>query len=60
MLAYCKFCLNYKPEVPEEHAFVYYVLYNIALLDIYKSQEYDDFAPEFLKNIVDIIHHMRY
>ena len=60
MLAYCKFCLNYKPEVPEEHAFVYYVLYNIALLDIYKSQEYDDFAPEFLKNIVEIIHHMRY
>lgn len=60
MLAYSKFCMNYKPEIPEQHAFVYYVLYNIALLDIYKTKEYDDFAPEFLKNIVEIIHQMRY
>lgn len=57
LITFCKFCLNnhYKPENTPEHAFMYYTIYNIFLLDIYKDKEYDEFAPEFLKNINEII-----
>lgn len=53
LLLFCKFCRNYKADVPEEHAFMYYTLYNIMLLDIYKGEEYDDFAKGFVNNIIE-------
>lgn len=54
-LIFCHFCKNYNPSVPEEHAFMYYTLYNIILLDIYKDEAYDDYAPRLLKNINEVI-----
>lgn len=53
LILFCKFCRNYKAEVPEEHAFMYYTLYNIMLLDIYKGEEYEDFAKGFIHNIIE-------
>lgn len=53
MLLFCKFCRNYKASVPEEHAFMYYTLYNIMLLDIYKGTEYEEFAGGLINNIID-------
>lgn len=53
MLLFCKFCKNYKAEVPEEHAFMYYTLYNIMLLDVYKGEEYEDFAHGLINNIIE-------
>ena len=53
MLLFCKFCMNYKADVPEEHAFMYYTLYNIMLLDVYKGEEYNDFANGFVNNIIE-------
>ena len=57
MIVFCKFCLNYKPEVAEEHAFMYYTIYNIVLLDAYKGDQYNEFAPKFLENIKEILSH---
>lgn len=54
LLIFCKFCMNYSPAVPEEHAFMYYVTYNIVLLDIYQAEQYTEFATPFLKNIVTV------
>ena len=53
LLLFCKFCMNYKPNVPEQHAFMYYTLYNIMLLDIYKGEEYKDFADGLIHNIIE-------
>lgn len=54
LIIFCKFCQNYKVENPVEHGFMYYAIYNIMLLDIYKNKEYEEFAPNFLKRIVEI------
>lgn len=55
VIAFCKFCQNYKPEVPYEHAFMYYFTYNIVLLRVYKKEQYDEYAPVLLKNIKDVL-----
>lgn len=33
-LAFCKYCLNYSPDVPEQHMFMYYFVENIYLMDL--------------------------
>lgn len=33
-LAFCKYCLNYSPDVPEQHMFMYYFVENIYLIDL--------------------------
>lgn len=33
-LAFCKYCINYTPDVPEQHMFMYYFIENIYLLDL--------------------------
>ena len=53
LILFCKFCMNYKADVPEQHAFMYYTLYNIMLLDIYKGEEYEEFAKGFVNNIIE-------
>lgn len=53
MILFSKFCMNYKIEVPEQHAFIYYTLYNIMLLDVYKGEEYDEFAKGLINNIIE-------
>jgi hypothetical protein len=53
LILFCKFCMNYKPSIPEDHAFMYYTLYNIMLLDVYKGEEYEDFSKGFINNIVE-------
>lgn len=59
LLVFCRFCRNYSIDKPEDHAFMYYYCYNIMLLDIYKDQEYDDFAKEFLANNMKLLEHAR-
>lgn len=53
MILFSKFCMNYKIDVPEQHAFIYYTLYNIMLLDVYKGEEYDEFAKGLVNNIIE-------
>lgn len=55
LLIFCKFCSNYKVSNPAEHAFMYYTLYNISLLDIFKGEEYKEFSESFIDNINSIM-----
>lgn len=55
LIAFAKFCKNYDPSVSYEHAFMYYATYNIVLLDIYKGEELEDYAPKLLENINAVI-----
>lgn len=55
LILFCKFCRDYNPEDIAQHSFMYYVTYNIVLLDAYKNKEYDEFAPDFLDNIRKVI-----
>ena len=55
VINFCKFCYSYDPAKSDEHAFMYYTIYNIMLLEIYKEQEYKEFATDFLNNINEII-----
>lgn len=59
VVAFCKFCKNYKTTVPEEHAFMYFVTYNIILLDVYKGDTYDTYSFEFLNNILEVVHRLK-
>ena len=59
LLAFCIYCNNFKPENPEQHAFMYYFTYNIALLDIYKGEQYDKFAIGFLNNIGKVLENLK-
>jgi hypothetical protein len=45
--------MNYRVDVPDQHAFMYYTLYNIMLLDVYKGDEYMEFAKGFIHNIIE-------
>lgn len=59
MVAFCKICTNYKPDVPDQHAFMYYFTNNIVLLDVYSGEQYDNFAPTFLQNIKEFYELLR-
>lgn len=54
-LGFCKCVQNYKVSDPENHAFMYYTTYNIILLDVYKAEQYDEYAPKFLQNVKEVI-----
>ena len=51
LIAFARLCKNYTPEVPEQHAFMYYTVYNIIVMDLYSGKDYEDHAGKFLKNI---------
>lgn len=55
----CKFCQNYHPSNPVEHAFMYYAMYNPILLDVYKGEEYDKFFEGYKKNVMEVIERMK-
>ena len=54
-LGFCKFVQNYKVSEPEHHAFMYYLSYNVILLDVYKVEQYDQYSPKFLENVKEVI-----
>ena len=60
LLAFCKFCAKYNPNVIPEHSFMFYTIYNIITLDIYKGVDYEEFSKEFLENINEIIALIKY
>lgn len=59
IIAFCKFCKNYKTTVTEEHAFMYFVTYNIILLDIYIGETYDKYSSEFLANVLEVVNKLK-
>ena len=59
VLIFALHCSTYHVDVPAQHAFMYYFTYTIVLLEIYKNEEYDKFAPAFLGNVKKVIDNFR-
>lgn len=60
IIAFCKFCEKYNPNIIPQHSFMFYTVYNIITLDIYKGDDYKEFAEDFLKNINEVIALIKY
>ena len=60
LIAFCRYCENYNPNVIPEHSFMFYTVYNIITLDIYKDKDYEEFATDFLKNVNEVIDMIKY
>lgn len=55
LIVFCKFCKNMRPDVVEQHAFMYYTIYNIVLVDMNKSENTKNISDEFLANVKKVI-----
>lgn len=59
-VAFCKYCMNYKPSNNYQHMFMYYFIRNILAMDIVGSgEQVSEFYTELITNVVDcmnIIH----
>lgn len=55
LVAFCKFCMNYKAENPVEHAFMYYTTYNIVILDVYKGEDFEEYRDRIVSNIKSVV-----
>ena len=58
-IAYCKQTTNMHAENPYEHAYMYYVIYNIVLADINKSEETRETSDIFLSHVKEVIKNLR-
>ena len=59
IVGFAQFCQNYDLNKPQDHAFMYYFTYNIILLDIYRENDYEEFATGFLSNVMGILDAVR-
>lgn len=57
-ICFCKQCVNMSPEVVTEHAYMYYVIYNVILVEINKGKS-SDVSKTFLANVREIILNLR-
>ena len=60
LIAFCKYCEKYNPNIIPEHSFMFYTVYNIITLDIYKGADFIEFSTEFLKNVNEVIELIKY
>ena len=58
LIAFANQCANYKPTNVEEHAYMYYVLYNIVLTDLNKGQS-KEVSDIFINNIKECIANLK-
>lgn len=58
-VAFCKYCMNYKPSNPEQHSFMYYTIQSIIYLDINSEDEefvkFKDGVLSKIKECLEII-----
>lgn len=57
-ICFCKQCKNMSPEIVTEHAYMYYVMYNIVLTDLNKGESVE-VSTNFLKNVKEVICNLR-
>lgn len=58
LLAFARQCMNMDPSVSKDHAYMYYVLYNIVLMDINKGDNKGS-SEEMKNNIKEVISNLR-
>lgn len=59
LICFCKQCMNMKPDVVTEHAYMYYVIFNIVLIDVNRSEETRSVTDIFIQNIAEVIKNLR-
>ena len=58
-IAFCKQTLNYNTENVLDHCYMYFITYNIALMDINTSENTKEVSDTFLYNIKEVISNLR-
>ena len=58
-IAFCKQTMNYKSSKIVHHAYMYFVTYNIALININVSEKTKSVSDEFIENIKEVIANLR-
>ena len=58
-LAFAKHTANYQSDDILDHAYMYYVIYNIVLTDINKAENTKATSDQFLDNVKEVIHNLR-
>lgn len=58
LVCYCKYCLNMKPDNVLDHAFMYYVMYNIVFIDV-NVGENKEISDTYIENIKEVISNLR-
>ena len=59
LVCFCKYIKNYKVENILEHSFMYYVIYNIVLIDSNTSEKTKDVSDTFIENIKEVIDNLK-
>ena len=58
-IAFCKQTRNMKSDDVLDHAYMYYVMYNIVLADLNKSDDTKHVSEKFLDNVKEVIKNLR-
>jgi hypothetical protein len=58
-IAFCRQTQAMSPDNPIEHAYMYYVIYNIVLSDINKSEKTKNISEKFMENVKEVIHNLK-
>ena len=57
-IAFCKQTMNMKPDVVTEHAYMYYLIYNIVIMDL-NNGESKHVSDKYAENIIKVIYNLR-
>lgn len=57
-ICFCKQCMNMSSDVVTEHAYMYYTIYNIAIIDINRGNS-KNVSDQFLENVKEVIYNIR-
>lgn len=58
LILFCKYSNNLRPDITEDHAFMYYVLYNAVVTDLASGTDKET-SEAFLNNIKEVINNIR-
>ena len=59
LVCFCKYIKNFKVENILEHSFMYYVIYNIVLIDSYTSEKTKEVSDKFIENIKIVMDNLK-
>ena len=59
LVCFCKYIRNFKVENILEHTFMYYVIYNIILIDSNVSEKTKDVSDKFIENVKEVIDNLK-
>lgn len=59
LVCFCKYIKNFKVENILEHSFMYYVIYNIVLIDSNTSEKTKEVSDKFIENIKEVMNNLK-